>query len=123
MSDTLMPVLGEATVQELRDTVGGEVIAPADPGYAEATPIWNGLHDDRQPALVVRSASAADVAAAIGFARSNDLEIAVRGGGHSVAGFSTTDGGLVIDLSPLRGVRVDPDARRAYVGGGATWAD
>jgi FAD/FMN-containing dehydrogenase len=123
MGDTLMTVLGEATVQELRDAVGGEVLAPTDAGYAEASRIWNGLHDEVRPALIVRCADAADVAAAIGFGRSNDLEIAVRGGGHSVAGFSTTDGGIVVDLSAMRAVRVDPEARRAYVGGGAVWAD
>ena len=71
----------------------------------------------------MRCAGAADVIAAVGFARANDLTIAVRGGGHSVAGFSTCDDGIVIDLSPLNGVRVDPDARRAFVGGGAVWAD
>ena len=93
-----------------------------DPGYAEASRIWNGAHDCR-PALVVRCTGAADVIAAVGFARSNDLPIAVRGGGHSIAGFSTIDDGIVIDLSRMNDVRVDPIARRATVGGGAVWAD
>jgi FAD/FMN-containing dehydrogenase len=99
------------------------VLTPSDDGYAEACLIWNGTHDDRRPALVVRCSGAADVIAAVGFARSNDLAIAVRGGGHSVAGFSTCDGGIVIDLSQMNGVRVDRDARRATVGPGAVWAD
>src|SRR3954466_11370372 len=123
MSQTITPVLGEATVQELREAVRGELVTPDDNGYAEASRIWNGAHDSRRPALVVRCAGAADVIAAVGFARSNDLAIAVRGGGHSVAGFSTVDDGIVIDLSPLTDLRVDPEARRATVGGGAVWAD
>src|SRR6476661_4010236 len=123
MTQTIAPVLGEATVQELRETVRGEILTPSDEGYAEACRVWNGAHDGRRPALVVRCAGAADVIAAVGFARSNDLPIAVRGGGHSVAGFSTVDDGIVIDLSQLNGVRVDVDARRAVVGGGAVWAD
>ena len=123
MSQTIAPVLGEATVQELREAVRGEIVTPADAGYAEACRIWNGAHDGRRPALVVRCTGAADVIAAVGFARSNDLTIAVRGGGHSIAGFSTCDDGIVIDLSPMNGVRVDTAARRATVGGGAVWAD
>src|SRR4051812_16220745 len=123
MSQTIAPVLGEATIQELREAIQGEVITPADDGYVEASAAWNGEFDGRRPALVVRAHGAADVAAAVGFARSNDLPIAVRGGGHSVAGFSTVDDGIVIDLSLMNGVRVDPGARRAYVGGGAVWAD
>jgi FAD/FMN-containing dehydrogenase len=123
MSQTISPVLGEATVQELRESVRGEIFTPADEGYQEAARIWNGAHNGRTPALVVRCSGAADVAAAVGFARSNHLTIAVRGGGHSVAGFSTCDGGIVIDLSQLNTVRVDPAARRATVGGGAVWAD
>src|SRR5262245_2445672 len=123
MSLTIAPVLGEATVQELRDAVRGEVVTPADSGYDEARRIWNGEHDDHAPALVVRCSGAADVIAAVGFARSNDLPVAVRGGGHSIAGFSTCDGGVVIDLSRMNDVRVDPAARRASVGGGAVWAD
>jgi FAD/FMN-containing dehydrogenase len=123
MSHTIAPVLGEATIQELRESVRGDVVTPADDGYAEACRVWNGAHDSHYPALVVRCAGAADVISAVGFARSTGLTIAVRGGGHSVAGFSTVDDGIVIDLSPMRGVRVDPVARRATVGGGAVWAD
>jgi FAD/FMN-containing dehydrogenase len=120
---TIAPVLGEATVQELRESVRGEIVTPDDHGYAEASKIWNGMHDGRTPAMVVRCSGAADVIAAVGFARANHLPIAVRGGGHSIAGFSTADDGVVIDLGPMNGVRVDPEARRASVGGGAVWAD
>jgi FAD/FMN-containing dehydrogenase len=123
MTETLAPVLGEATVQELRDATRGEILTSGDEGYAEACQIWNGAHDGRQPALIVRCSGPADVIAAVGFARSNDLAIAVRGGGHSVAGFSTCDGGIVIDLGSMRSVRVEPEARRVQVGGGATWGD
>src|SRR3984885_12209643 len=123
MSHTIAPVLGEATVQGLRDSVRGEIVTPGDDGYAEARRIWNGAHDDRSPALVVRCTGAADVIASVGFARSNGLTIAVRGGGHSVAGFSTADDALVIDLSPMNDMHVDPAGRRAYVGPGAVWGD
>src|SRR5262249_22082227 len=123
MSQTMIPVLGEATVQDLREAVQGEILTPGDEGYEEASRIWNGDHDGRRPALIVRSTGAADVIAAVGFARSNDLPIAVRGGGHSVAGFSTADDAIVIDLSPMSSVRVDPGGLRATVGGGAVWAD
>jgi FAD/FMN-containing dehydrogenase len=123
MTETLTPVLGEATVQELRDALRGELFLPGDDGYDEAKRIWNGAHDDRMPAAVARCTGVADVIAALGFARSHDLPVAVRGGGHSVAGLSTSDGGMVIDLSQLRTVRVDVDAGRAFVGGGATWGD
>ena len=122
MTVTSARVLGEATVQELRESIGGDVFVASDEGYEEASKVWNGAHD-RRPALVVRCASAADVATAVGFARSNDLPIAVRGGGHSIAGFSTCDNGIVIDLSQMNEVRVDPETRRATVGGGAVWAD
>src|SRR4051794_1856821 len=101
MSHSIAPVLGEATVQELRESIQGQVIAPRDDGYLEASRVWNADFDGRRPALVVRSTGAADVIAAVGFARANDLPIAVRGGGHSVAGFSTVDDGIVIDLSPM----------------------
>jgi FAD/FMN-containing dehydrogenase len=123
MSTTITPVLGEATVQELREAIHGRVLRPDDDGYAEACRIWNGAFDERRPAVIVTCSGAADVIAAVGFARSNDLAIAVRGGGHSIAGFSSCDGGIVIDLSAMRSVRVDPDAQRAYVGPGAVWGD
>lgn len=123
MSSTIAPVLGEATVQELREAIHGRVLRPDDDGYAEACRIWNGAFDDRRPAVIVGCSGAADVIAAVGFARSNDLAIAVRGGGHSIAGFSSCDDGIVIDLSAMRSVRVDPEARRAYVGPGAVWGD
>jgi FAD/FMN-containing dehydrogenase len=115
--------LGEATIADLRESVRGTVFTPGDEGYDEARLVWNGMFDDRKPAVIVRCAGAADVIAALGFARANDLPIAVRGGGHSVAGFSTGDGALVVDLSALRTVNVDPVRRRATVGGGAVWAD
>ena len=78
---------------------------------------------DRRPAAVVRAANAGDVMAAVDFARENGLDLAVRGGGHSVPGFGTCDGGVVIDLSGMRGVRVDPGASTARAEGGATWGD
>jgi FAD/FMN-containing dehydrogenase len=123
MTEMLAPVLGEATVQELRDSLRGELLLPADDGYDEAKQVWNGAHNARRPAAVARATGVADVMAALGFARAHDLTVAVRGGGHSVAGHSTVDDGMLIDLSPMRNVRVDPDARVAYVGPGATWGD
>ena len=123
MTEILAPVLGEATVQELRDALRGELLLPEDEGYAEAKQVWNGAHDGSEPAAIARATGVADVIAALGFARANDLTVAVRGGGHSVAGLSTADGGLVIDLGPMRNVRVDPAARRAFVGPGAVWGE
>jgi FAD/FMN-containing dehydrogenase len=116
-------VSGPINVDELRGAVRGEVLVAGDDGYEDAARIWNGAHDGRRPALVVRCSGPADVIAALGFARGHDLEIAVRGGGHSIAGFSTGDGVAVIDLSAMNEVHVDPAARRASVGGGAVWAD
>jgi FAD/FMN-containing dehydrogenase len=114
--------LGDATVEQLRTTVGGEVITPGDPSYEEARRVWNGMVD-RRPALVVRCASRDDVVAAVAFGREHDLMVSVRGGAHSTPGYSTCDDGIVIDLGPMNGVEVDPDARTARVQGGAKWAD
>src|SRR5699024_7104369 len=89
-----------------------------DAGYDQARRVWNGMID-RRPALVVRPVDADDVITAVRFGRDNDLVIAVRGGGHSLPGLSTCDGGLVIDLSRMRGVSIDPVARTARVAGGS----
>ena len=100
----------------------GAVIAPDDDGYDDARAVWNGSVD-RRPRLIARCGGTADVAAAVRFARDRDLEIAVRGGGHNVAGTAVCDDGIVIDLSAMRAVTVDPVERTALVQGGALWAD
>ena len=115
-------ILGDATVQELRESILGEVITPADPHYDETRAVWNAMIDKR-PALIIRCAGVADVITAVQFARSQELEIAVRSGGHSLPGFSTSDGGIVIDLSAMKGIRVDPDAERVVTQGGVTWRE
>ena len=114
--------LGDGSVAELAQALRGELIRPGDAAYDEARAIWNGAHD-RRPALIVRCAGTADVIRAIEFARSEDLLVAVRGGGHSIPGFSTVDDGIVIDLSPMRGIRVDPVARTVRAQPGVTWAE
>ena len=123
MSQTIIPALEEAAIGQLRESFRGQILTPDSEGYDDAARVWNGAYDGRRPAVIVSCTGAADVIAAVGFARANRLEIAVRGGGHSIAGFSTGDGVLVIDLSPMNGVRVDTAARWATVGGGAVWAD
>jgi FAD/FMN-containing dehydrogenase len=111
-----------STIDQLRERVRGPVVGPDDEGYDEARAVYNAMID-RRPAVVVRAANAGDVMAAVDHARENGLDLSVRGGGHSVPGFGTNDGGVVIDLSGMRGVRVDPDARTARAEGGATWGD
>jgi FAD/FMN-containing dehydrogenase len=102
----------------LRHAFAGQIVTPADDGYDEARRLWNAVHD-RHPAVVVRPRSTDEVTAAIRFAREHDLELAVRSGGHSAAGHSSCDGGLVVDLSRMRGVTVDPETRTARANGGA----
>ena len=104
------------------DQFQGQPITADHPEYDTARAVWNGAID-RHPRLIARCSGAADVAAAVRFARQHDLEIAVRGGGHNVAGTAVCDDGIVIDLSAMRGVRIDPDRRTAYVQGGALWGD
>jgi FAD/FMN-containing dehydrogenase len=119
---THAPAVPDGAIEELRLGVRGTVVSPADAGYDEARAIWNGFHD-RRPALVIQCAGVADIQRGLEFARSEGLVVAVRGGGHSIPGFSTCDGGVVLDLSPMRAIRVEPGARRATAQGGCTWAD
>jgi FAD/FMN-containing dehydrogenase len=114
--------LDERQIQDFAQRLRGELIRPGDAGYDQARAVWNGLID-RYPALIARCADSADVAAAVNFARQHDLVLAVRGGGHNVAGHGTCDGGLVIDLAPLKQIAIDPVARVARVGGGVTWGE
>jgi hypothetical protein len=100
----------------------GRLIGPDDDGYDTARAVWNGAVD-RRPRLIAQCIATADVAAAVRFARDHDLEVAIRGGGHNVAGTAVCDDGIVIDLSAMRAVRVDPAGRRACVQGGALWGD
>jgi FAD/FMN-containing dehydrogenase len=109
-------------VASFREGFGGEVVLPGDDGYDQARIVWNAAVD-RYPAVVVRPTNVDDVAAAVRFGREQDLVIAVRCGGHSVGGFSTCDDGILIDLSRMRGVRVDPDAGTATVLGGSLLGD
>ena len=101
-----------STVEELRDRTTGQVITQDDPGYDEARAVYNAMIDKR-PSVVVRAAGVADVVAAVNHAREHELPIAVRGGGHSVPGFGTVDGGVVIDLGLMREVTVDATAKTA----------
>ncbi len=113
--------LGDATIAELRGSLAGTVVTPDDQGYDEARRVWN-ASIDRHPALVILPEGAADVVAAVSFARSEGLPIAVRGGSHSIAGFSTCDDGIIVCLSRMRAVHVNPTTQRALVQGGVTWA-
>jgi hypothetical protein len=107
--------------QELAD-FEGPLIGPDDPGYEQACKVYNAMIDKR-PALIAQPAGPQDVARAITFAREHDLPLAVRGGGHNGAGLGTCDGGVVIDLSPLKTIHVDPQARTVRAGGGCTWGE
>jgi FAD/FMN-containing dehydrogenase len=100
----------------------GDVIPPQHHEYDRARAVWNGTVD-RRPRVIARCRGTADVAAAVRFARDRDLEMAVRGGGHNVAGTAVCDDGIVIDLSAMRAVSVDPVERTALVQGGALWGD
>ena len=115
-------MLDDTALRELASTFGGELIRPGDDRYESARRIWNGMID-RRPALIARCAGVADIVAALAFGRQYDLPIAVRGGGHNVAGHALCDDGIVIDLSAQKGVRVDPAARTARAQPGATWGD
>ena len=115
-------MIDETALQQLREGFRGELLQEDDEGYDPARRVWNAMVDKR-PALIARCRGVADVKAAVDFARENDLLLAVRGGGHNVAGKAVCDGGLVIDLSAMRGVRVDAATGTARAQGGALWGD
>jgi FAD/FMN-containing dehydrogenase len=110
------------SIDPLRARVRGEIVQPSDAAYDSIRKVYNGMIDNR-PGLIVRCVDAADVIATVNFARDKQMLAAVRGGGHNGAGLGTCEGGLVIDLSHMKGVHVDPAARTARVGGGCTWGD
>lgn len=112
----------DSAVERLRRSMSGEVLVPDDAGYDRARAVWNGMID-RRPAVIARCRGTADVRAALDYARVCGLPVSIRGGAHNVAGHAVCDDGVMIDLSLMRGVRVDPERRRAWVEGGATWGD
>jgi len=122
-------VLGERAPVDLIDAVAvlrrvsdAEIVVAGDGGYDGARAVWNAMID-RRPAAIIRCRNAADAVTAVSFARAQGLPVSIRGGGHNVAGHAVGDGGVMIDLSGMRGVRVDPERRRTWVEGGATWGD
>src|SRR5436853_5923907 len=115
-------LIDDQAVQELAAGIAGELLRPDDEGYDSARAIFNGMYDLR-PALIARCTGVADVVGAVNFARGHGLEVAVRGGGHGVPGYASCDDGIVIDLSAMKGVFVDPEARTARAAGGATWGE
>ncbi|HEX5370305.1 MAG TPA: FAD-binding oxidoreductase [Dehalococcoidia bacterium] len=114
--------LAEEQIETFRGSMRGRVLTESDSGYDEARQIWNGMFDKR-PGLIARCVSAGDVIAAVNYARDNNLLIAVRGGGHSFPGYSVCEGGMMIDLSPMRSIRVDPESKTARAEPGVLWAE
>jgi FAD/FMN-containing dehydrogenase len=110
------------SIDGLAGSFEGKLVQPGDEGYDEARKVWNGMID-RHPALVAQCRSVSDVVAAVSFARENDMVLAVRGGGHSASGAGTCDDGLVIDLSPMKAIQVDPQAKTVRAAPGLTWAE
>jgi FAD binding domain/Berberine and berberine like len=109
-------------IEQLSAAIRGQIIQPQDSGYDAARKVYNGMIDKR-PKLIVRAVDVADVLAAVRYGRENGLLTAIRGGGHNGGGLGTCDGGLVIDLSPMKGIRVDPAAQTVRVGAGCLWGD
>lgn len=114
--------ISDNQIEQFETALRGSVIRPTDPEYDGARAVWNGMID-RHPTLTARCSGVGDVISSVNFARENDLLVAIRGGGHNVAGTAVCDGGLVIDLSEMQGIWVDPDGQSAWVQAGATWGD
>lgn len=117
-----MTATDKVDFETVRDHIRGAVLEPGDDGYEDARTVWN-ARIDREPAAIIRCAGAADVIAAVDLARETGLECSVKSGGHHVSGSAISDGGLTIDLSPMNGIRVDPEERTARVQAGATWGE
>ena len=115
-------MLNETTIAAFRASLRGGLIEPSDAGYDAARQVFNGMID-RRPRLIARCADVADVMAAVNFGRDQQLLVAIRGGGHNAGGLGVCDDGLVIDLSPMNYVRVDPKKKTVLAGGGALWRD
>src|SRR5205085_5814965 len=115
-------ILEEATVQKFADSLRGPLLGPGEDGYDGARKVWNGMID-RRPALIARCAGVADVIGAVRFAHTHELLVSVRGGGHNITGNAVCEGGLMIDLSPMKSVRVDPAKRTARAEAGLTWGE
>ncbi len=121
-TQTASSPIGSATLAEFAAGLRGTAVLPGDAGYDQARRIWNGAHD-RHPAVIARCAGVADVIRTVDLARSEGLALAVRGGGHSIPGFSTIDGGILLDLSEMTGIEVHPGVRRVTAQSGCTWKD
>src|SRR5262245_32268460 len=115
-------VLDDATVQGFQTSLRGSLLRPGDAGYDEARQVWN-ANVDKRPALIARCAGVSDVINAVNFARTNNLLVSVRGGGHNIPGNCVCNGGLVIDLSRMKGIRVDPARRTVRAEGGVKWGE
>src|SRR5215207_6481218 len=122
MVSTQMTTIDRSGIEVLRGECRGALLQPAEEGYDEARRVWNGAID-RYPALIARCAGADDVATTMRFARERDLLVSVRGGGHAVAGHAVCDGGLMIDLSLMKAIRVDPVGRTVRASGGVLWGE
>jgi FAD/FMN-containing dehydrogenase len=121
-ADSKYVVIEDAELAAFQANLRGRVLRDGEAGYDDARKVWNGMID-RKPALIARCAGVADVMAAVNFARTNDLRLSVRGGGHNITGNAVCDGGLMIDLSPMKGIRVDPMQRTACAQAGLTWGE
>src|SRR6266700_1553404 len=115
-------ILEEAVVQDFADGLRGRLLRPDDGGYDEARKVWNGMID-RRPALIARCAGVADVIASVRFARTHGILVSVRGGGHNITGNAVCEGGLMLDLTAMKSVRVDPVGRTARAEAGLTWGE
>jgi FAD/FMN-containing dehydrogenase len=122
IDQTRLPTLDDEAIQAFASGLRGQVVRPGDDDYDQARQVWNGMIDKR-PALIALCEGVADVVAAVNLAREHELLVAVRGGGHNVAGTAVCDGGIVIDLSRMRAVRVDPEQQLVWAQGGCTWGD